>query len=366
MESFSGIYAGRRVLVTGHTGFKGGWLCHWLLKLGAQVHGIALAPETTPSLFQASGLETLLASHRLIDLTAAAAIRDAIVAIRPEIVFHLAAQPLVRRSYREPAATFATNVMGTVHVLESLRAAGSVRVGVMITSDKCYENREWLWGYREHEAMGGHDPYSASKGASEIVVASWRRSFLKNEGIRVASARAGNVIGGGDWSEDRIVCDAMRCLSTGQMLPVRNPGARRPWQHVLEPLGGYLLLGMHLLGERGDEFADGWNFGPETASIRPVADLADRLVRAWGSGGWIDRSDPANPHEASWLALSWEKAFHRLGWHPVWGFDQTIERTVAWYRQHLVEQRSAAELIQQQLEEYVADARARGLSWAKR
>ncbi len=361
---FSSVYSGRRVLVTGHTGFKGGWLCHWLRALGAEVHGCAIEAEGQPNLFGASGLGGSLASDRRIDIRDQAATAAAIAEVRPEVVFHLAAQPLVRRSYREPVSTFATNVMGTVHVLEGVRAAGSVRACVVVTSDKCYENREWAWGYREDEALGGHDPYSASKGASEIVAASWRRSFLAGAGVGLATARAGNVIGGGDWSEDRIVCDAVRALCAGRPLEVRNPQARRPWQHVLEPLSGYLLLGQRLLAGDDPRIAEAWNFGPATTSIRPVSDLVDRLVRAWGSGSWLDRSDPANLHEATWLALSWEKAFHRLAWRPVWDFDRTVQQTVAWYRSFHVAGTPAAELVAEQVEAYQRDAASLGLAWA--
>jgi CDP-glucose 4,6-dehydratase len=364
MPSFADIYRGRRVLVTGHTGFKGGWLCHWLHRLGAEVHGIALAPETNPNLCGLSRLPERLASHRILDIRDGAATVAAVAAIKPEVVLHLAAQPLVRRSYSIPVETFATNVMGTAHVLEGLRTAGSVRACVVVTSDKCYENREWAWGYREDEAMGGHDPYSASKGAAEILAASWRRSFLAPAGIPMATARAGNVIGGGDWSEDRIVCDAVRAMVAKQPLGLRNPGARRPWQHVLEPLGGYLALGQRLLAQGGMDFAEGWNFGPATTSIRPVRDLADRLVAAWGSGSWEDRSNPASLHEATWLALSWEKAFHRLAWRPVWDFDATVHQTVDWYRGHHVDGADARDLVDAQIAGYEADARALAIPWA--
>jgi CDP-glucose 4,6-dehydratase len=364
MQSFSDTYNGLRVLVTGHTGFKGGWLCHWLQALGAEVHGMALPPTTTPDIFTTSGLERRLASHRFVDIRDPEATKTAIAEIRPAMVFHLAAQPLVRLSYRDPVGTFASNVMGTIHVLEGVRQAGTARACVVVTSDKCYENREWPWGYREDEAFGGHDPYSASKGACEVAVASWRRSFFAKAGVPLASARAGNVIGGGDWSEDRIVCDAVRALVAGRPLGLRNPAARRPWQHVLEPLGGYLLLGQRLLAPDGHALAEGWNFGPSTSSIRPVRELADGLVRAWGSGSWEDHSDPQALHEATWLALSWEKAYHRLGWSPVWDFSRTIAQTVAWYQGFHIDGRSASELIQEQISTYQSDARRQGLAWA--
>jgi CDP-glucose 4,6-dehydratase len=363
-ENFAGIYRGRRVLVTGHTGFKGGWLSHWLRLLGAEVHGIALAPDTSPNLCELSRLPGTLASHRILDIRDARATTAAIADIKPEVVLHLAAQPLVRRSYAIPVETFATNVMGTAHVLEGVRRAGSCRACVVVTSDKCYENREWSWGYREDEAMGGHDPYSASKGAAEILTASWRRSFLEKEGIPTATARAGNVIGGGDWADDRIVCDAVRAMVARRPLGLRNPQARRPWQHVLEPLGGYLALGQRLLADDGAAYAEGWNFGPATTSIRPVCDLADRLVATWGGGSWEDQSNPASLHEATWLALSWEKAFHRLGWRPVWDFDETVRQTVEWYRAYHLDGADPLSLVEQQIARYVGDAHTRSVPWA--
>ncbi|MDO9018696.1 MAG: CDP-glucose 4,6-dehydratase [Deltaproteobacteria bacterium] len=333
-------YAGRRVFVTGHTGFKGAWLTRWLLDLGADVTGYALAPDTSPSLFDQLGLAAHLRRHHVADVRDAARLRAAVAEAAPDVVFHLAAQPLVRRSYDEPLFTLETNVMGTAHVLEAVRAAQRPCAAVMVTSDKCYENREQLYGYREDEAMGGHDVYSMSKGASELVIASWRRSFfppaqLASHGVAVASGRAGNVIGGGDQAVDRIIPDCVRALTRGVPIPVRNPDAVRPWQHVLEPLGAYLLLGARLVGvgtANPERFCEGFNFGPQTEATRPVRDVVRALIAAWGGGTWDDRSDPGAVHEAKLLRLSIEKAWARLGWSPRWGFERTIAETARWYR----------------------------------
>jgi CDP-glucose 4,6-dehydratase len=336
----SRAYAGRRVFVTGHTGFKGAWLTRWLLDLGAEVTGYALAPDTTPSLFEQLALAPHLRRHHVADVRDLARLSAAVAEGAPEVVFHLAAQPLVRRSYAEPALTLETNVMGTANVLEAIRATAKPCAAVMVTSDKCYENREQLWGYREDEPMGGHDVYSMSKGAAELVIASWRRSFfppaaLARHGVAVASGRAGNVIGGGDHAADRIIPDCIRALTRGEPIPVRNPGAVRPWQHVLEPLGGYLLLGARLLGvgtDRPERFCEGFNFGPNTEATRPVRDVVGALLAAWGSGSWDDRSDPTAVHEAKLLRLSIEKAWAALGWSPRWGFERTLAETARWYR----------------------------------
>lgn len=344
-EQLRQAYAGKRVLVTGHTGFKGSWLVAWLSELGAHVTGYALAPDTTPAMFDVLGLDALCA-HHLGDVRDAAALARVTAEADPDVVLHLAAQPLVRLSYEQPVETLATNVMGTAHLLEAVRALPARRRAVVIvSSDKCYENREWDWGYRENEPMGGHDVYSMSKGATELVTASWRRSFfppekLEAHGVAVASGRAGNVVGGGDWAVDRLVPDLIRHLARREAAPLRNPQAVRPWQHVLEPLAGYLLLGARLmgygLGERRTvaEHCDGWNFGPPVEESHPVREVADALVRAWGQGSWQDRSDPHALHEAGLLRLSIEKATTRLGWRPRWRFEETIRRTAEWYRAH--------------------------------
>jgi CDP-glucose 4,6-dehydratase len=333
-------YAGRRVLLTGHTGFKGTWLSLWLRELGAEVTGYALAPDTRPSMFEAVGAAAGLSSV-IADVRDLSRLRAVVAESRPDFVFHLAAQPLVRLSYEKPLETLDVNVLGTAHLLEAVRLAGRPCAAVVVTSDKCYENRERLHGYREDEALGGHDVYSMSKGAAELVTASWRRSFfpparLAEHGVAVASARAGNVVGGGDWAADRIVPDCVRALAAGVPVPVRNPGAVRPWQHVLEPLGGYLLLGARLAasGPRRAEACDGWNFGPRFEDARPVREVVEAMIRGWGSGSWEDRRDPAAPHEASVLRLSIEKAQGRLGWAPRWSFEETFRRTAEWYRAH--------------------------------
>ena len=331
-------YEGKRVLLTGHTGFKGGWLTLWLQSLGAEVTGYALAPDTTPSLYEVAGVERACRSV-IADVRDLARLRTVIHEAAPHFVFHLAAQPLVRLSYEQPVETVATNVLGTAHVLDALRQEGRPCVAVIVTSDKCYENREWIWGYREDEPMGGHDVYSMSQGAAELVVSAFRRSFfpparLDRHGVAVASARAGNVVGGGDWAKDRIVPDSIAALAAGRAIPVRNPNGVRPWQHVLEPLGGYLLLGARLAagGPEAARVCEAWNFGPAAEDARPVRDVVEALIRSWGSGNWDDRHDPAAVHEAGLLRLSIEKAQHRLGWSPRWRFEETFRRTVEWYR----------------------------------
>ncbi len=349
-----GTWAGRRVLVTGHTGFKGSWLSHWLLAEGADVAGYALAPDTTPALFNLLGLAQRL-RHIEADVRDAGRLAAEVAAFRPEVVLHLAAQPLVRRSYREPRQTWETNVLGTVNLLEAVRACDAVRACVVVTSDKCYENREWLWGYREDEALGGHDPYSSSKGAAELAVASWRRSFPG--GVRLASARAGNVIGGGDWSADRIVTDFILAIQAGQPLRLRNPHATRPWQHVLEPLSGYLTLADRLLESDGDRCAEAWNFGPSDASVTTVAELARLLVAAWGVGA-VDASTVAPPlHEAGLLKLDASKAAARLGWRGRWDVVETATRTARWYRA-LTEGADARALVDADLAAFSAAAAA--------
>jgi CDP-glucose 4,6-dehydratase len=328
MRSF---WKGRRVFLTGHTGFKGAWLALWLKSLGAEVTGFALEPEKN-SLFNAASVASDLV-HQIGDIRDAAQIRERLVAAKPEFVFHLAAQPLVRRSYREPVETWSTNVMGTIHVLEAIRALDAPCTAVMVTTDKVYENREWPYAYREADPLGGHDPYSSSKAGAEIAIASWRSSFMPADGtLRVASARAGNVIGGGDWAEDRIVPDCMRALLADKPLRIRNPHARRPWQHVLEPLSGYLLLAKRLSQTNQVEpLAGAFNFGPAVTSNRTVKDLVAEIFKHW-PGHMEDGSDRAAPHEAGELNLAVDKAFHRLEWSPRWDFSRTIEETVRWYR----------------------------------
>ena len=337
MDAF---WDGKRVLVTGHTGFKGSWLSMWLLHLGANVVGLSLEPETQPSLFKQLQLEVDL-EHHIGDIRDASLVQHLVQQTCPDIVFHLAAQPLVKRSYVQPVSTWQTNVMGTIHVLEALKGCTHPCASVLITTDKCYENREWEYGYRENDALGGHDPYSSSKAAAELAIASWRRSFFEpsQSGVVIASARAGNVIGGGDWAEDRIVPDAMRALARQQPIPVRNPHATRPWQHVLEPLGGYLKLAQRLYKQLTEAdtapsqpLCGAFNFGPALTSNRLVRELVEQVLSHW-PGEWLDQSDPHAVHEAKLLNLVIDKAFHTLKWQPVWNFEQTVKETVHWYRE---------------------------------
>jgi CDP-glucose 4,6-dehydratase len=330
------FWRGKKVWVTGHTGFKGSWLSLWLLQLGAEVKGMSLEPNTNPALFNQLNLFAHLC-HQVGDVRDRDIVRQSIDQWQPDIIFHLAAQPLVRRSYLEPAETWNTNVMGTINVLESLKQLTHPCAVVVITTDKCYENREWLYGYRETDPLGGHDPYSSSKAAAELAIASWRSSFFSGEEvpIGIASARAGNVIGGGDWAEDRIVPDAMRSLLTQKAIPVRNPRSTRPWQHVLEPLGGYLRLGQKLYEELSTdmrELSSAFNLGPSLSSNRTVRDLVECILQSQ-SGSWIDQSDPNAVHEATLLNLVTDKAFHLLNWQPVWDFERTVQETVDWYCQ---------------------------------
>ncbi|MDN3921590.1 CDP-glucose 4,6-dehydratase [Roseateles violae] len=363
--AFGGCYHGRRVLVTGHTGFKGSWLAMWLHALGAQVQGLALPADTEPNHAALLGLGGLLADEALVDLRDAAAVRQALQRFEPEIVFHLAAQPLVRRSYREPEPTFATNVMGLVHLLEAVRATPSVRAVLNATTDKCYLNRHTSRGYREDDALGGHDPYSASKACAEIVSASYRASFLagddgRGHAVALATARAGNVIGGGDWSEDRLLPDLMRAAQSGRETVLRHPQATRPWQHVLEPLSGYLLLGQRLLA---DPLAasEAWNFGPDEAGHLSVGAIVERCAQLWPAVRHRIDAGP-QPHEAALLHLDCGKARERLGWRPVWDADTMLARTVQWYRLQHERGRLAS---RDDLQRYLQDARAQGLAWAQ-
>jgi CDP-glucose 4,6-dehydratase len=330
-------FAGRSVFLTGHTGFKGSWLALWLHRLGARVTGYALAPHTEPNNFLASDVRSLLAKHHEADLRDATALNRAVADAQPDVVLHLAAKAIVRESYQNPRETFDVNVMGTVGLLDAVRAAGKPCAVVVVTSDKCYENREHVWGYREIDPLGGYDPYSASKGAVEIVAAAYRRSFfppnrLGEHGIQVATARAGNVIAGGDWAKDRIVTDVVRHLATGLPAPVRNPRAVRPWQHALEPLSGYLTLAARMLASPDARWCDAWNFGPMPGDELPVGRLVELFVEHWGDGAWSDVSSPGQPHEAQVLRLCIDKAIHELGWRPRWNVVEAVRRTAVWYR----------------------------------
>jgi CDP-glucose 4,6-dehydratase len=339
---FANVFRGRTVWISGHTGFKGSWLALWLRRLGANVHGYSLTPPTNPSNYALAGVRGVLAGETLGDLRNRDLVRDTMAACAPDVVFHLAAQPLVRDSYDQPFETFEVNVLGTASVLDAVRNLNRPCAVICITTDKCYENREQVWGYRECDPMGGHDPYSASKGAAEILIASYRRSFfhpagLNQHGVQLASARAGNVIGGGDWARDRIVTDMVSALKAGRFIPVRNPRAIRPWQHVLEPLSGYLTLAAAMLTKPDPKWCEGWNFGPVSGTELTVEELADAFVKAWGSGAWADQSTPGQPHEATILRLSIEKAGQELGWRPRWTCDEMVARTAQWYRSVLCE-----------------------------
>jgi CDP-glucose 4,6-dehydratase len=350
MHDLLQTFRGRRVFVTGHTGFKGSWLTLWLAELGARVTGYALAP-LDESMFRQLALHDVCDSLER-DVRTYTDLHTALADAQPDFVFHLAAQPLVLASYTDPLSTIETNVVGTANLLEALRRIGRPCTVVVITSDKCYENREWLYAYRENEPMGGHDVYSASKGAAEIVVASYRRSFFNEGSIRVASARAGNVIGGGDWAENRIVPDCIRALARGEVIDVRNPHAIRPWQHVIEPLGGYLTLAAKL--EQDARLADAWNFGPMPDDTRSVEDVVERVIAAWGSGSWSTRQRE-QPHEAMLLRLAIDKAMTLLRWRPRWRFDEAVDRTVAWYKaaHDGAEAQQLRELTRAQIRDYL-------------
>ena len=346
------FYAGKTVMVTGHTGFKGGWLTAWLKLLGARLIGFSLEPEPDrPSIFEAAHIDRDMVSI-IGDIRDHATIRAAFAAHTPEIVFHLAAQSLVRRSHQHPVDTYATNVMGTIHLLEVIRTTPSVRAAVIVTSDKCYENREWPWGYREIDPMGGQDPYSSSKGCAELVTAAYRSTFFGHHGPQVASARAGNVIGGGDWAQDRLVPDVVRALSVGSPVVVRNPRATRPWQYVLDPLRGYLMLAQRLW-EDGDSLAEAWNFGPWEGEAVQVIELVDRFIACWGTGQYEVKESGDAPPEAHSLKLDCSKAHARLGWKPVMSLQDGLDLTVEWYRRYCSSPNDASTTTTRQIERYM-------------
>lgn len=356
IDTFNNFYKGKRVLVTGHTGFKGSWLSIWLHELGAEVIGVAQDPFTERDNYVLSGIGNKIKADLRADIRDGKRMKEIFQEYQPEIVFHLAAQPLVRLSYDTPVETYETNVMGTINVMEAMRVTNSVKVGVMITTDKCYENKEQIWGYRENEPMGGYDPYSSSKGAAEIAIASWRRSFFNptDYGIKhhvsLASVRAGNVIGGGDWALDRIIPDCIKALEAGKPIDIRSPKAIRPWQHVLEPLSGYMLLAQKMWDEP-TKYCEGWNFGPRAESITPVWDVAQDVVKYYGSGTLNDVSDPNALHEAKLLMLDISKAKFLLGWEPRMNIHQCVELTVNWYKQY--QKGNVYQLCINQLEEYL-------------
>ena len=332
---FEQTYRNRTVLITGHTGFKGAWLSLWLHHLGSNVIGYALKPPTRPSLFELCDLNRKMTSVEG-DVRDFGHLKNVIQKYKPEIIFHLAAQSLVRRSYSDPLETYSTNVMGTVHLLEAVRQIGGVRAVINVTSDKCYENREWVWGYRENDPMGGHDPYSSSKGCAELITAAYTKSYFNPEhhekyGVSLASVRSGNVIGGGDWAEDRLLPDCMKALLGNRPIVIRYPDAVRPWQHVLEPLFGYLLLGQHLY-EDGPTFAGAWNFGPEDESGKPVRWIVERIVEIWGGKASWEVDQSLHPHEAHTLKLDCSKAKLRLGWYPQWDLEIGLQKTIEWYK----------------------------------
>lgn len=369
-DFFGSAFRGKKVFLTGHTGFKGAWLSEWLLSLGAKVTGYSLPPNTKPSLFTQLGLQKRL-THIEGDIRNSAKLSKALHATKPDFVFHLAAQAIVRESYVRPAETFDINAMGTAHILDALRNYKNSCAAVFVTTDKCYENREWVHGYREEDKLGGHDPYSASKAAAEIIIAAYRSSFFQNHPVKIASARAGNVIGGGDWAVDRIIPDCIRALQKKQPIPVRNKIATRPWQHVLEPLSGYLWLAATLANPKFSKAApellsSAFNFGPGHESNRTVAELVAEVLNHW-PGKWEDKSDPKAVHEAKLLQLATDKAHAFLNWSPTWNFSEAIENTIGWYRD-CATAKSAKEVEVQtlfQINQYAEKAGALDLAWTK-
>lgn len=349
------FWKGKRVLLTGHTGFKGSWLSLWLQSMGAQVVGYALSSPTDPSLFETAEVAKDMTSI-IGDIRDLEHLSRVFAEHQPEIVIHMAAQPLVRYSYIEPVETYSTNVMGTVNLLEAVRSTKSVKAVVNVTTDKCYENREWAWGYRENEAMGGYDPYSSSKGCAELVTAAYRNSYFhpdkyKEHGVAIASARAGNVIGGGDWADDRLIPDIMRAISASKPVNIRNPHAIRPWQHVLEPLAGYLVLAQKLC-EEGAACAEGWNFGPNDEDAKPVQWIVEKLTRSWGDGASWVVDGGEHPHEAHYLKLDCSKAKSRLGWHPRWNLEEALEAIVEWQRAYQ-DGKAVKSVTLEQIQKYV-------------
>jgi CDP-glucose 4,6-dehydratase len=344
------FWKGKTVLLTGHTGFKGGWLAHWLSDMGALVHGFSLEPPTEENFFTETRLVERMASSTQGDVRDLQKIKTAILTANPEFIFHLAAQPLVRDSYKIPVETFSTNVMGSVNVMEACRESDSVRAIVNVTTDKCYENKEWLWPYRENEALGGYDPYSASKACAEIASSAYRRSFFSEKKIKLASARAGNVIGGGDWAEDRLIPDFLRAIDAGEPLNIRSPNAIRPWQHVLEPLSGYLVLAEKLY-RGGDVYAEPWNFGPNEDDAKPVSWIVETLCSQMSGASWTQNSHP-QPHEAGLLRLDSSKAKALLGWLPRWNLETALIRTIEWQQAYRNKHDMAA-TTSQQIQAYV-------------
>lgn len=353
------FWKGKRVLLTGHTGFKGSWMSLWLKEMGAELTGLALNPPTSPSLFEdarvADNMNSVIGDIRDLDT-----VKKLFHDVQPEIVIHMAAQPLVRESYQFPVETYAINVMGTVHVLEAVRQTPSVRSVVVVTTDKCYENKEWLWGYRENEPMGGYDPYSNSKGCAELVTSSYRNSYFNPKNydahkVAVASVRAGNVIGGGDWAMDRLIPDIMRAVMDKKAVNIRSPYATRPWQHVLEPVGAYLLLAERLY-TNGAEYAEGWNVGPRSDDARNVQHIVESICKVWGDEATYQIDSNPQPHEAGYLKLDISKIENRLGWHPAWPLPVTIEKTTTWYKEYS-QGSDALDICLRQLRQYINDSK---------
>ncbi|PWJ43311.1 CDP-glucose 4,6-dehydratase [Sediminitomix flava] len=360
---FGGIYIGKKVLITGHTGFKGTWLSIWLKLLGAEVYGYALEPQSKGGNFIRCGLENEI-SHKIGDIRDMQMFQEYLTLIKPDICFHLAAQPLVLESYKDPRETFETNMMGTVNFFEAVRMTPSVKVAVNVTTDKCYDNKEWVWGYREDDPMGGKDPYSASKGCSELITSSYLYSYFdQNNTCAIASARAGNVIGGGDWAENRIVPDFFRAINKGKEIYLRNPNATRPWQHVLDPLSGYLQLAA-MLWENKESYQGGWNFGPATQSHFSVKDLAEKMIQYMGHGSLSYVNEKSILHEANLLKLDISKAVNHLQWYPVLDFDETVRFTVEGYQAD-IQSNLILSARQSQIKEYIALAREKNIQWAK-
>ncbi len=368
-DTFDGVYKDLTVLVTGHTGFKGTWLSMWLDVLGARVIGYSLDPPTMPNHFDLSGMKDRMKDIRA-DIMDLGRLTGVLEEYQPQVVFHMAAQSIVTESYERPRETFAANSLGTINLLEAMRTARSVRAAIFVTSDKCYRNKDWLWGYRENDDLGGGDPYSASKAMAEIAVEAYRDAFFPGNRrgehtAAVASARAGNVVGGGDWARNRLLPDIIRALTEGRPIDIRNPEATRPWQFVLSPLSGYMWLGVQLMRE-GAQFAEPWNFGPVDPSSDSVRQIVEKVIRLWGSGRWRDISTGHAPHEAHWLTLTWEKAAARLKWHPVYGLPEVLSRTVEWYREWH-RQGAAAQMYDfsaEQIRAYTEFAGRRKIRWA--
>jgi len=346
------FWQGKRVFLTGHTGFKGSWLSLWLDSMGAEVKGYALKPETTPSLYEEANVEAKVESD-IGDIRDLPQLCESMVSFNPDVLIHMAAQPLVRLSYKEPLETYDVNVMGTAKVLEAARGCPNLKSIISVTTDKCYENKEWVWGYREDEPMGGHDPYSSSKACAELVTSAYRRSFLKEKGVGLASVRAGNVIGGGDWADDRLIPDILRSFEKNIPVVIRNPKSTRPWQHVLEPLSGYLILAQKLY-ESPEAFAEGWNFGPLDEDVKPVEWILNHMVDKWSGSNW-ELDQGAHPHEAGYLKLDISKAKARLNWHPNWSLQTTLQKIINWHQAWL-EKADMQQVCLQEINEYMRDA----------